>query len=296
MRTKDIILHNGFRHPSTNKLVTSCVVREADGDDEDFIRERGRSGDKHVLNEFLARIIVSLGGETDKNFIRNIVGEKGVFSLTDPAAVLITSRILSEGERFTYEVKCPNPACRKKQHKSVNLGKLEISFAHPDDFEVVEVDDCPREFLFDDPDVGQIRFRDLLISDAETVTEIERNHSKEGATRELLAQIVTIRGNKPKVSDLQQPTRVRNRIRAAMESVNSALNLTIEHECSDRTCRRTWEERLPMDLSDFFFRSEGGGYNRKIVTEESKSSPESGMTFASWLDGGGNPPKSAPSD
>lgn len=294
-KTQDIQLPNGYVCPREGIVKQDVTVREISGDDEDFLRDKGETSKKNVMARFLARVVTEIDGSKDRGYIDEVITTKGVFCLADYPTTLIVVRSLSEGEYYSRSVKCPE--CELKQIKRVNLSKLPMEKAEP----LAGVEEITAgEWTITLPEhYGVMRFRRPLFSDLRMKADIEMRYPKQRATHEMLLQVLAIDEQDPKPKEVASwPSRIRNHMRAAMDSVVSGVNVELTHKCKDPECGHSWEEPMGMDLSSFFFKKETGISSRQETsTDESKSSLPSGTTLESWLtSGAGRRKASSPSE
>lgn len=298
-KTKSISLPNGYICPRDGTRKFSITVREVGGPDEDFLNTEAEHTAKNMTARFLARVVTELGGEEDPEYIREVcagalanprenkVASKSVFTLADYPTALILTRTLSEGDKYSRKVRCPEPSCKKHQVKHVLLSNLPVEAANPEEFGVTETE--PGVFsvkLLDD--YGVMRFRMLTLGDAKEKAALAQRYPKLKATMELIQPIIDIDAAEPVPAVIAKwPTSVRNHMRAAMDSAISGVNLELENECSDPECRHVWTANLELDLSRFFFKRETAGSSpEKTSSDESRPCLDSGLTLNSWLNAG----------
>ena len=298
MRTKDIVLPNGFM-TEAGELVRNLTIRKLGGPEEDLLRDKEELKKGGVLFQILKNVTVAMGSITDPKKIAKCYDND--FLLADLTYVLVELRSWGIDPDYVFEHQCP--ACDKIGKHVINLGTLRVDNQKDKDRGLKKylglAKDAPKPFgpngeILPEKDwsYGDVpfTFRPLFSGDQKMLEAIKQDYPKERATRELYLQIIDYDGYELDVASLRLfDSTTRGQMREAIDASSGGIDTEIIMTC--RKCSHEYKSNIPVEIKHFFFRA-------GVTPETKRATPflEGGLTLTSWLSASaGPPPKSEPS-
>lgn len=212
-----------FVLPTGNEI----ELREMTGAEEELLTNQRliRNGD--AVNQVLANCIVRMGENEE-------VSTKDVLDMLsgDRLFTLVKLRQISLGDEVELELVCTSPACRAKNHITVNLDDLPVTSYGEE-----------REFEFTLPASGsKVRFGYLDGHKEKRLAQMK----EPSISSAMLIRIIDIDGVPPSKKALNDmPLRDRSTLRAEMLRVDSGIDTSIECECD--SCGAQMRTRLESE-------------------------------------------------
>jgi len=229
-QVKTFELPNGFID-SAGVLQTSITLRKMDGTDEDFLRDKDEISKGPVLDTFLCRNIVELGGMTEPKTIYDVYQQSML--MADASFVLVKYREFSLGPKYVFDYQCPH--CGKWTRHKMMLDELKVT-KQPQEYR-------GSQRIVLDVFGHSVEAKQLVNSMSKMFTSIKQQYPKMRETYELMLQLEKVDGRIWRAPEVAKwPTEFRNALRNALESTTGGIDTEMEMKCGNVDCERTFRE------------------------------------------------------
>jgi hypothetical protein len=228
----------GYLEEDTGELLTTVVLREITGAEEDMLASRKIPNEQKVL-QLLKGCIQRLGDVEDRGKLNLMIGD---LLQGDQVFLMFALRRVTLGDELPVRETCPK--CGDESLFLVNLAE---------ELKIQPMAD-PKRRVFDCelPSGKTARFRVATITDGlKRSKALKRLSDMDTLSQAMLMRLELLEGEQPTLEMVKSlGMKDRQFLRAEFERVEGGVDTTLEYDCPG--CSHHWKKDLDLKASSFF--------------------------------------------